>query len=132
MQYIQNYAYKSGSGLYAFVSNSVLRDSNISIIIEDVEIRSNFQGPASYTLYSTVAGLTLINWNNVTFRGNSHFTENDSPMIAAYKNNIHMTGQLLFKKNVGTTGVSIPKLAKRKSSVDTGGIMYALILSKGE
>ena len=69
--YRKNYAYKSGSCLYAFLTNSVLRDNNISIIIEDVEIRSNRQGHARYTLYSTVAGLTLINWNNVTFRGNS-------------------------------------------------------------
>ena len=107
MQFRKNYAYKSGSGLYAFVTNSVLRDSNISIIIEDVKIRSSAKGPASYTLYSTVAGLTLINWNNVTFRGNSHFTENDSPMIAAYKSNIHITGQLLFRKNTGTMGTAI-------------------------
>ena len=73
VQYRKNYAYKSGSCLYAFVTNSVLRDNNISIIIEDVEIRSNFKGSAKRTLYSTVAGLTLINWNNVTFRGNSYF-----------------------------------------------------------
>ena len=107
VQYRKNYAYKSGSGLYAFVTNSVLRDNNISIIIEDIEIRSNRQGPASYTLYSTVAGITLINWNNVTFRGNSNFTENNSPMITAYKSNIHMTGQLLFRKNTGTMGAAI-------------------------
>ena len=107
VQYRKNYAYKSGSGLYAFVTNSVLRDNDISIIIEDVEIRSSHQGAASYTLYSTVAGLTLINWNNVTFRGNSHFTENDSPMIAAYNSNIHMTGQLLFRKNTGTMGAAM-------------------------
>ena len=69
------------------------------MIIEDVEIISTLQGSASYTLYSTVAGLILINWNNVTFRGNSHFTENDSPMFAAY-DSIHMTGQLLFRKNI--------------------------------
>ena len=105
--YTKNYAQKSGSDLYAFVTNSVLKDSNISIIIEDVEIATTYRGPASYTLYSTVAGLTFINWNNVTFRGNSHFTENDSPMIAAYKSNIHMTGQLLFRKNTGTTEAAI-------------------------
>ena len=107
MQFRKNYAYKSGSGLYAFVSNSVLRNSNISIIIEDVEIRSNQHGPASYTLYSTVADLTIINWNNVTFRGNSNFTENKSPVIAAYKSNMHMTGQLLFSKNTGVMGAAI-------------------------
>ena len=107
VQYRKNYAYKSGSGLYAFVTNSVLRDNNISIIIEDVEIRESHKGAASYTLYSTVAGLTLINWNNVTFRGNSQFTENNSSMIAAYKSNIHMTGQLLFRKNTGTMGAAI-------------------------
>ena len=33
--YRRNYAYKSGSGLYAFVTNSILRDKNISIILED-------------------------------------------------------------------------------------------------
>ena len=107
MQFRKNYAYKSGSGLYAFVTNSVLRDNNISIIIEDVKIKSGLPGAASYTLYSTVAGLTLINWNNITFRGNSNFTENDSPMIAAYKSNIHMTGQLLFRKNTGIMGAAI-------------------------
>ena len=107
VQYRKNYAYKSGSGLYAFVTNSVSRDSNISIIIEDIEIRSSRQGPASYTLYSTLAVLTLINWNNVTLKGNSHFTENRSPMIAAYKSNIHMTGQLLFRKNTGVMGAAI-------------------------
>ena len=107
VQFRKNYVYKSGSCLYAFVTNSVLRDKNISIIIEDVEIKSNRQGPARYTLYSTVAGLTLINWNNVTFRGNSKFTENNSPVIAAYKSNIHMTGQLLFRKNTGTMGAAI-------------------------
>ena len=83
VSFIGNYAYKSGSCLYAFVANSVLRDSNISIIIEDVGVELNLKGPTSYTLYSTVATLTLINWNNVTFRGNSYFTENDSPTIAA-------------------------------------------------
>ena len=103
-----NYAYKSGSCLYAFVTNSALRDnSNISIIIEDAYIKEGYKGPTSYTLYSTVAGLTLINWNNVTFRGNSHFTENDSPMFAAYNSNIHMTGQLVFSKNTGTMGAAI-------------------------
>ena len=107
VQYRMNYAYKSGSCLYAFVANSVLRDSNISIIIEDVDITLSYKGAASYTLYSTVAGLTLINWNNVTFSGNSHFTENDSPTIAAYNSNIHMTGQLLFRKNTGTMGAAI-------------------------
>ena len=138
VQFKKNYAYKSGSCLYAFITNSVLRDNNISIIIEDVEIRSNRQGPASYTLYSTVAGLTLINWNNVTFRGNSNFTKNDSPMIAAYESNIHMTGQLLFKKNVGTTGAAIqlfssflilyePLIAKFRdnSALLYGGAIYA-------
>ena len=76
-RYRRNYAYKSGSSLYAFVTNSVLRDNNISIIIEDVKITLSYKGAASYTLYSTVAGLTLINWNNVTFRGNSHFNKQD-------------------------------------------------------
>ena len=103
LEFRKNYAYKSGSGLYAFVSNFVLRDNNIFIIIEDIDITSSRKGPASYTLYSTVA----INWNNVTFRGNSSFTENNSPMIAAYKSNIHMTGQLLFSKNTGTMGAAI-------------------------
>ena len=107
VSFIGNYAYKSGSCLYAFVANSVLRDSNISIIIEDVGVELNLKGPTSYTLYSTVATLTLINWNNVTFRGNSYFTENDSPTIAAYKSNIHMTGQLLFRKNTGIMGAAI-------------------------
>ena len=107
VEYRKNYAYKSGSCLYAFVTNTVLRDNNISIIIEDVEIRSNHKGSAKRTLYSTIAGLTLINWNNVTFRGNSRFTENNSPMIAAYNSNIHMTGQLLFRKNTGTMGAAI-------------------------
>ena len=101
MQYRHNYVYKSGSGLYAFITNSV---NNISIILEDVEIRLSHTGSASYTLYSTVAGLILINWNNVTFRSNSNFTENYSPVIAAYKSNIHMTGQLLFSENTGTMG----------------------------
>ena len=107
VQFRKNYVYKSGSGLYAFVTNSVLRDKNISIIIEDIEIKSNRQGPARYTLYSTAAGLTLVNWNNITFRGNSKFAENNSPVIAAYKSNIHMTGQLLFRKNTGTMGAAI-------------------------
>ena len=107
VQYRRNYAYKSGSSLYAFVTNSVLRDNNISLIIEDANITFSYKGAATYTLYSTVAGLTLINWNNVTFRGNSHFTENNSPMIAAYNSNIHMTGQLLFRKNTGTMGAAI-------------------------
>ena len=105
--YQKNYAYKSGSGLYAFVTNSVLKDSNISLIIEDIEITTTRRGPASYTLYSTVAGLTLINWNNVTFRGNSNFTDNYCPMIAVYKSNIHMTGKILFRKNVGVLGAAI-------------------------
>ena len=35
------------------------------------------------------------------------FTENNSPMIAAYNSNIHMTGQLLFRKNTGTMGAAI-------------------------
>ena len=70
-----NYAYKSGSCFYAFVKNSVLRDNNISIIIEDADIRSNRKGSAKRILYSTVAGLTLINWNNVTFRGNNLLME---------------------------------------------------------
>ena len=104
VQYRHNYAYKSGSGLYAFITNSV---NNISIILEDVEIRLSHTGSASYTLYSTVAGLTLINWNNVTFRGNSKFTENYSPVITAYKSNIHMTGQLLFRKNTGVMGAAM-------------------------
>ena len=107
VQYRENYADKSGSSLYAFVTNSVIRDSNISIIIEDAGIKKGFKGPASYTLYSTVASLTLINWNNVTFRGNSYFTENKSPMFAAYNSNIHITGQLLFRKNTGTMGAAI-------------------------
>ena len=107
VRYKKNYAYKSGSNLYAFVTNFVLKDKNISLIIEDANITSSRKGAATYTLYSTVAGLTLINWNNVTFRGNSNFTENNSPMIAAYKTNIHMTGQLLFRKNTGVMGAAI-------------------------
>ena len=107
VQFRKNYAQKSGSGLYAFVTNSVLRDSNISIIIEDAGIRSSLQGSVISTLYSTVAVLTLINWNNVTFRDNSHFTENNSPMITAYKINTHMTGQLLFSKITGVMGAAI-------------------------
>ena len=105
--YRRNYAYKSGSSLYAFVTNSVLRDNNISIIIEDANITFSYKGAASYTLSSTVAGLTLINWNNVTFRGNSPFNENNAPTIAAYNSNIHMTGQLLFRKNTGIMGAAI-------------------------
>ena len=103
----RNYAYKSGSGVYAFVTNSVLRDNTISIIIEDADIRHSHKGGVSYTLYSIVAGLTLINWNNVTFRGNNLFYGNDSPTIGAYNSNIHMTGQLLFIWNTGIMGAAI-------------------------
>ena len=72
-----------------------------------VTITDSRKGAASYKLYSTVAVLTLINWNNVTFRGNSLFAGSNSPMIAAYNSNIHMTGQLLFKGNSGTMGAAI-------------------------
>ena len=39
----------------------------------NVQVRSMFQGIASYTIYCTVAVLTLINWNNVSLRGKSTF-----------------------------------------------------------
>ena len=109
VKYRYHYAYISGSGLYAFVTDQVrnCKKSNISIVLEDTEVYFSRKGHLGYTAYTTVPSLTLMNWNNIFIRGNSNFQDNNSPTIAVYHSNLHIIGNVSFKNNKAAIGAAI-------------------------
>ena len=68
------------------------------------------QGTADTSLYSTVASITFVNWNNVTITGKSVFTNNWSPAITVYNSNHNLNGKIPFQDNVGSYGAAISLL----------------------
>ena len=77
--------------------------------LENCTARYN-QGTADTSLYSTVASMTFVNWNNVTITVKSVFTNNWSPAIIAYNSNLNLKGKILFQDNVGSYGAAISLL----------------------
>ena len=70
----------------------------------------NQQGTAGSSIYSTVASMTFVNWNNVTIMGNSDFQDNFGPVITAYNSNLNLKGKILFQDNAGSNGAAISLL----------------------
>ena len=104
-----SYASLAGSGIYAILNDKVKR-SKLSLTIDNCTAHYNFQGTADTSLYSTVASITFVNWNNVTITGKSVFTNNLSPAITAYNSNLNLKGTILFQDNVGSYGAAISLL----------------------
>ena len=104
-----NYATSTGSGIYAILSDKV-RSSKILLTLDSCRSDHNKQGTAGNSLYSTVASMTFINWNNVTISGNSVFNNNFAPVITAYNSNLNLKGKILFQDNVGSNGAAISLL----------------------
>ena len=103
-----SYASLAGSGIYAILNDKVKR-SKLSLTLENCTAHYN-QGTADTSLYSTVASMTFVNWNNVTITGKSVFTNNWSPAITAYNSNLNLKGTILFQDNVGSYGAAISLL----------------------
>ena len=101
-----NYATSAGSAIYAILNNKV-RSSIMSLILDSCTSDKNLQGYAGNSLYSTVASMTFVNWNNVTISGKSIFTNNLSPAINVYNSNLNLKEEILFQDNVGSNGAAI-------------------------
>ena len=99
-----NYAYISGSDMYAFVSQNIKKSKDIDISL----VLMNFE--VSYTSVRAnlilVPSITLINWNNVIIDG-GWFHENNSTVIAAYNSEVFMTGNIHFDNNRGAKGAAL-------------------------
>ena len=101
-----NFATKSGSGFYGLVNENL----KLSLILDSCIAYHNQQGSAQNPIYTTVASMTFVNWNNVTITGNSDFHDNLSPAITAYNSNLNLKGKIQFKNNVGSNGAAISLL----------------------
>ena len=103
-----NYAYKSGSALYAYVSEEIKHSLNtqLSLVMEDTETLFCLQGDTSYAAYSTVPCITFTNWNNVTIKG-GWFHDNHATTIASYNSELHLQGNILFEKNTALNGAAV-------------------------
>ena len=104
----ENYAYISGSNLYAFVSHNIKksRDLDISLVLKNNEVTKSLKFFLLFGTYSTIPSITLINWNNVTIDG-GWFHENNSTVIAAYNSEVFMTGNMTFYNNRGAKGAAL-------------------------
>ena len=103
-----SYASLAGSGICAILNDKVKR-SKLSLTLENCTAHYN-KGTADTSLYSTVASMTFVNWNNVIITGKSVFTNNWSPAITAYNSNLNLKGTILFQDNVGSYGAAISLL----------------------
>ena len=103
-KFYNNYAYISGSNIYAFVSQNIKKSKDIDISL----VLMNFE--VSYTnvkaILILVPSITLINWNNVIIDG-GWFHDNNSTVIAAYNSEVFMTGNMTFYNNRGTKGAAL-------------------------
>ena len=100
----QNYAKFSGSNLYAFMSKKA-KNSKFSFILKDNEVLHSLKVDTKFAAYSTVPGITLINWNNVTINGGL-FHDNNATVIAAYNSEVFITGNIMFLNNKGPKGTA--------------------------
>ena len=103
-----SYSSLAGSGIYAILNDKVKR-SKLSFTLDNCTAHDN-KGTTYTSIYSTVASMTFVNWNNVTITGKSVFTNNWSPAITAYNSNLNLKGIILFQDNVGSYGASISLL----------------------
>ena len=103
-----NYAYISGSNLYAFVSQTIkkLKDLDISLVLNNIEVYGSLNQNLVYGVFLKVPSITLINWNSVTIHG-GQFHDNNSTVIAAYNSEVFMTGNIHFYKNRGAKGAAL-------------------------
>ena len=104
----ESYANSAGSGVYAILNDKV-KKSKLSLTLDNCTSHNN-KGTTYNFLYSTIASMTFVNWNNVTITGNSFFTNNWSPAITAYNSNLNLKGTILFQDNVGSYGAAISLL----------------------
>ena len=101
-----NYAYNSGSNLYAFISRNARKKSHVSLLLKDNRAFHFSQKIYPNLHYSSVAGITLINWNNVTIDG-GFFKQCNSSQIAAYNSKVFITGHISFDNNTSDKGAAL-------------------------
>ena len=73
-----NYAYISGSNLYAFVIQTIkkLKDLDISLVLKNIEVYGSLKQNLVHGVFSKVPSITLINWNSVTIHGGQFHDNN--------------------------------------------------------
>ena len=88
--------------LFHPVMYAVVRPSkaNHSIVLESCELRQF--SPNTFSLYSKVATMTFVNWENVTICGESYFRESLNPILAVYNTNLFIQGRMTFTNNSGS------------------------------
>ena len=89
-------------GMYAVVRPS---KANHSIVLESCELKQI--SPNAVSLYSKVATMTFVNWENVTICGESFFHESENPVLAVYNTNLFIQGRISFANNSCTNGAAI-------------------------
>ena len=97
IKYRWNYAYVSGSAVYAYKS---LKTTNVSLVLSNNLAEECIIG---HHKYSDVPCLTFINWKNVTIIGGS-FWDNNAPVFGAYNSEVYVTGVISFTTNQGVNG----------------------------
>ena len=103
-----NYAYISGSNIYAFVSKDVQksRDVDVTLVLKNCEVYYSLKGSSNFAAYTTVPSITLINWKNITIDGGL-FHGNNVTVIAAYNSELFFTGNISFHSNRGPKGAAL-------------------------